>query len=71
MTYDDVKRIRENPSSEDCDNKELAKMIDNAVEKQTPKKCKKFKDVCSCGHGVYPHMNYCSNCGQALDWSGS
>lgn len=38
MTYEDVKRIRENPSSEDCDNNELAKMIDEAVEKQIPKK---------------------------------
>lgn len=71
MTYEAVKRIRLNPTSEDCDNEELSKMIDTAIEKQIPKKCKKFKDICSCGYGVYPHMNYCSNCGQALDWKGN
>lgn len=38
MTYEDVKRIRENPTAEDVDNKELARMIDEAIEKQIPKK---------------------------------
>lgn len=43
-------------------------VIKSALEKQIPKKCKKFKDACSCGYGVFPHMNFCSHCGQALDW---
>ena len=38
MTYEDVKRIRLNPTVEDCDNEELSKMIDAAIEKQIPKK---------------------------------
>ena len=50
-------------------NLELKIVLSNAIEKQIPKKCKKFKDVCSCGYGVFPHMNFCSQCGQALDWS--
>lgn len=41
MTFEDVKRIRQNPISEDCDNEELSKMIDVAIEKQIPKKLKK------------------------------
>ena len=41
-----------------------------AIEKQIPRKCKNFKDICDCGKSVYPHMKYCSDCGQALDWSG-
>ena len=40
-----------------------------ALKKQIPRKCKEFKDVCDCGYGIYPHMNYCSRCGRALDWS--
>ena len=38
MTYEDVKRIRENPDSESLDNKELSKLIDEAVKKQIPQK---------------------------------
>ena len=38
MTFEDVKRIRQNPTAEDVDNQELHKMIDLAVEKQIPKK---------------------------------
>ena len=38
MTFEDVKRIRENPTVEDCDIKELHKLIDLAIEKQIPKK---------------------------------
>lgn len=47
---------------------ELATEIDNAITKQVPMECKMFKDTCVCGKAVYPHMNYCSNCGQKLDW---
>ena len=38
MTFEEVKKIRENPTAEDVDNKELHKMIDIALEKQIPKK---------------------------------
>lgn len=38
MSFEDVKRIRQNPTAEDVDNQELHKMIDLAVEKQIPKK---------------------------------
>lgn len=38
MTFEEVKRIRENPTAEDVDNAELHKMIDLAIEKQIPKK---------------------------------
>lgn len=45
--------------------------IIESLEKQMPKKCKKFIDTCTCGHKVYPHMKYCDICGQAIDWSDS
>lgn len=38
MTFEDVKRIRLNPTFEDCDNEELSKLIDTAIEKQIQKK---------------------------------
>lgn len=39
-----------------------------ALEKQVPIKCKMFKALCTCGKTVYPHMNYCTECGQKLEW---
>ena len=45
-------------------------MAMSAVSKQIPKNCKKFRDICYCGHSVFPHMDYCDICGQALDWDG-
>ena len=39
------------------------------LQKATAKECKLFKDLCDCGHLVYPHMDYCDKCGQALVWS--
>ncbi len=33
-----------------------------------PKKCKKYKDVCGCGVPVFPHQNYCPDCGRELNW---
>lgn len=38
MTYEEVKRIRNSPSSEDVDNDELSRMIDKAIDKQIAKK---------------------------------
>ena len=83
MDYEDVKRIRENPTAKDVDNKELHRLIDIAIEKQIPKK--PIEDeyrwaVCPiCGGSVYlsnirdhildKETTYCEHCGQALDWS--
>ena len=81
MTFEDVKRIRENPTAEDCDNKELARMIDLAIEKQIPKKPKIYNNVypkdlyecpdCQCGLRANASWKdkYCCNCGLKLDWS--
>ena len=60
-------------ASDDCtetqsDYLEELDMAINALEKQKPKKCKLFKDLCDCGKTVYPHMDYCDKCGQALEW---
>lgn len=68
MTYEEVKKIRENPTSSDVDDKELAEMIDKAIDKQIAKKCNLFVDTCECGYRVYPHMKYCSQCGKKLKW---
>lgn len=46
---------------------EALMLCKTALEKQIPKKCKLFKDSCVCGKTVYPHMDYCDKCGQALD----
>ena len=78
MNYEDVKRIRENPTAEDVDNDELHRLIDIAIEKQIPKKLT-LKHRCYAGsvkRGVCPNClmvennsaNYCRACGQALDW---
>ena len=83
MTFEDVKRIRENPTAEDVDNKELHSLIDVALEKQIPKKPIDNRypwAICPvCGGSVYvekvqEHIQnnettYCEHCGQALDWS--
>lgn len=81
MTFDDVKRIRQNPTAEDCDNEELSKMIDIAIEKQIPKKPildtifpsgVKWYLCPTCNHnGIEKTGAYCHSCGQALDWSGN
>lgn len=76
MTFEDVKRIRENPLMDDIDNKELHKMIDVAIEKQISKK--PLEENRYYGNGKCPNCgavfldkstHYCGNCGQALDWS--
>ena len=71
MTFGDVKRIRENPTAEDVDNRELHKLIDIALEKQIPKKPKEREGTtyfcCPVCEGSRLN-NYCADCGQALDW---
>ena len=71
MSYEEVKRIRENQTAEDCDNEELAKLIDFSIEKQIPKK-QSETDKARCIHCacvVKRNERFCNNCGQALDWS--
>ena len=71
MTYEDVKRIRENPTAEDVDKAELAAMIDKAVEKQIARKPRDgiYVGFCECGKIVFADQNYCPDCGQKCDWS--
>jgi hypothetical protein len=79
MTFENVKRIRENPTAKDVDNKELHRIIDIAVEKQIPKKTID-KEYVPNGNLVYGHCPVCdtftnnckaccNKCGQRLDWS--
>lgn len=85
MTYEDVKRIRHNPQSKDVDNKELGRLIDEAVEKQIPKVPNYSGDgyyggelvidtwECPCcGYQYevdYDYHEYCPKCGQHIDHS--
>lgn len=84
MTYEDVKRIRENPTAEidTCDIKELQRLLTEAVEKQIPKKPlfwfdgNEHKVICpSCKKyeidmGLYEWARrYCGGCGQRIDYS--
>ncbi len=57
---------------------EALKTAVSALEKQTPKKPKvlKVQEVsgykfggCECGEHIMDDEKYCSNCGQAIDWS--
>lgn len=60
---------------------EALKIIENAVEKQIPKKAEHEDGVWSicpnCGgsvcndteHAVNKEVSYCEHCGQAIDWS--
>ncbi len=61
------------------DLKELHECIDKALEKQIPKKPKKYVDLygdtrngcpaCPRNEILYAGQQYCSVCGQAIDWS--
>ena len=85
MTYEEVKKIRNNGEIEHANIRELQKLIDVAIEKQIPKKPRFEDDGYWRGELVYdtwicPNCNtdyevgtdthkYCPNCGQAIDWS--
>ncbi len=71
MTFEDVKRIRENPT-EPCDIKELQKLIDLAVEKQISQKPNFQGDGYADGELVYDFAE-CPVCGcdfeeETRDW---
>ncbi len=85
MTYEEVKKIRNNGEIEHANIRELQKLIDVAIEKQIPKKPRFEGDGYWRGELVYdtwicPNCDtdyevgtdthkYCPNCGQAIDWS--
>lgn len=57
---------------------EAVKLAISALEKQIPRKPKvlKVQEIsgykyggCECGEHIMDDEKYCSNCGQALDWS--
>lgn len=76
MTPQEALEIRKNPHFEDVDNDELSKCIDEALEKQIPKKpLKNYGGGYRCPNCQMKHLNpdwvgvkHC-DCGQALDWS--
>jgi hypothetical protein len=77
MTYEEVKAIRENRIGEVYDMKELQRLIDIAIDKQIPKppikiirKNFSIKYYCPiCNSDEIKGYDYCSSCGQKLDWS--
>lgn len=60
MTYEEVKKIRENPTAKDVDNAELARLIDKSVEKQIPNS-DDSACVC-CGAEVPEGWQVCKKC---------
>ena len=81
MTPQEALKIRKNPTFDDVNNDELSKCIDEALEKQIPKKPIKSDrqeirytltyDCPTCGRQFTGtgFADYCYHCGQALDWS--
>lgn len=84
MTYEEVKKIRNNGKIEHTNIRELQKLIDIAIEKQIPKKPRFEGDGYWRGELVYdtwicPNCGtdyevgtdthkHCPSCGQAIDW---
>lgn len=80
MTPQEALEIRNNPTYQDVDNVELSKCIDEALEKQIPKKPinNDTKGIRYTVSYICPNCNreftgtgiadYCYHCGQALDW---
>lgn len=76
MTPQEALKIRKNPHFEDVDNEELSRCIDEALEKQIPKKpLNNYGGGYRCPNCQMKHLNpdwvgvkHC-DCGQALDWS--
>lgn len=60
-----------NDGCEGCEHMAWWKYIMDILNRQTPKKpIKKMRDyICSyCSHTVYRTENFCSNCGNGIDW---
>ena len=84
MTYEEVKKIRNNREIEHANIRELQKLIDVAIEKQIPKRPSPTKDAVdifeadkvlwgeghcpNCEHYIRLPHKYCYKCGQAIDW---
>lgn len=81
MTPQEAMEIRNNPTFGNVDNEELSRCIDEALEKQIPKKPIKSDrqeirytltyDCPTCGKQFTGtgFADYRYHCGQALDWS--
>lgn len=85
MTYEEVKKIRNNGQIEHPNIRELQELIDIAIEKQIPKKPLPTKGAAdmfganeplwgegecpNCKHYIRLPHKYCYKCGQAIDWS--
>ena len=77
MTYEEVKAIREYRIGEVYDMKEFQRLIDIAIDKQIPKPPIKIirenfmiKYHCPiCNNDEIKGYDYCSSCGQKLNWS--
>lgn len=48
--------------------KDLADLIRKATPTRGVNRAKYRDDCPSCGHNIFPHMQYCDICGQALTW---
>jgi patatin-like phospholipase/acyl hydrolase len=73
MTYEEVKAIRNNPTAAACDIKELQRLIDEAVEKQIPKKPTEIRGSRDCRlweNGIME--GNCPECGETVteNWFG-
>ena len=67
MTAKEAMRIRENATAEDVDNKELHKCIDEALEKQIPKKPNVYGDgYDDLGNMIYDTYD-CPNCDTSFE----
>ena len=62
MTYEEIKEIRDKHPEKGVDNKELARMIDAAIERQIPKK-PTFEDVGNVFGGI---LRICGACGDRV-----
>lgn len=81
MTAEEAMKIRQNPSAEHIDIKELNKCIDEALKKQIPAPVIMlgFNGSICTAIGCCPicdgkllrecDFKYCPDCGQRLDWS--
>ena len=84
MTYEEVKKIRNNGEIEHANIRVLQKLIDVAIQKQIPKRPFPTKDAVdmfeadevlwgeghcpNCEHYIRLPHKYCYKCGQAIDW---